>query len=84
MKWEDYRKAKEIAYVKEDLSYALREMTRLLNCGYDVVIVARRINDDSCDGTIISTDEEAKEILSACIDVHKNKIAKLDKKFEEI
>lgn len=84
MKWEDYKKAKEIAYVKEDLSYTLRDMIRLLNLGDDIVIVARCINDDCCDGTIISTDEEAKEILGACIDVHKNKIAELDKKFDEI
>ena len=82
MKWEDYEKAKKIAHVKEDLSYTVRKMFKLLNSGNDIVIVA--MYSDGGGETIISTDNEAKEILHACMDVRKKEIEQLDKKFEEI
>ena len=83
MKWEDYEKAKEIAHVKEDLSYTVRKMSKLLNSGNDIVIVAM-YSDSHLNDTIISTGNEAKEILNACIDARKKEIDQLDKKFEEI
>ena len=83
MKWEDYEKAKKIAHVKEDLSYTVRKMFKLLNSGNDIVIVAM-YSDNHLNDTIISTGNEAKEILHACIDARKKEIDQLDKKFEEI